>query len=66
MASGEAPAIGVGRQRAADAEAPVLDEGAALTLGAETEILEGDQGGSVANSDTVSKIGLMYCQGQLR
>ena len=22
--------------------------------------------GSVANSDTVSKIGLMYCQGQLR
>ena len=23
-------------------------------------------GGSVANSDTVSKIGLMYCQGQLR
>jgi len=26
----------------------------------------GDIIGSVANSDTVSKIGLMYCQGQLR
>ena len=26
----------------------------------------GISGGSVANSDTVSKIGLMYCQGQLR
>ena len=25
-----------------------------------------DEKGSVANSDTVSKIGLMYCQGQLR
>jgi len=24
------------------------------------------ENGSVANSDTVSKIGLMYCQGQLR
>ena len=27
---------------------------------------KGDTAGSVANSDTVSKIGLMYCQGQLR
>ena len=26
----------------------------------------GSPAGSVANSDTVSKIGLMYCQGQLR
>ncbi len=26
----------------------------------------GAENGSVANSDTVSKIGLMYCQGQLR
>lgn len=26
----------------------------------------GSRDGSVANSDTVSKIGLMYCQGQLR
>jgi hypothetical protein len=25
-----------------------------------------EEEGSVANSDTVSKIGLMYCQGQLR
>ncbi len=28
----------------------------------ETQVTQG----SVANSDTVSKIGLMYCQGQLR
>lgn len=27
---------------------------------------EAKKKGSVANSDTVSKIGLMYCQGQLR
>ena len=30
------------------------------------EALIGFLDGSVANSDTVSKIGLMYCQGQLR
>lgn len=32
--------------------------------GASLRVLEPE--GSVANSDTVSKIGLMYCQGQLR
>ena len=32
----------------------------------EGEALERTVDGSVANSDTVSKIGLMYCQGQLR
>ena len=29
-------------------------------------VIPDTQNGSVANSDTVSKIGLMYCQGQLR
>ena len=37
----------------------LLQDGAAPTLDDARE-------GSVANSDTVSKIGLMYCQGQLR
>jgi hypothetical protein len=32
----------------------------------ETMIMLNKHFGSVANSDTVSKIGLMYCQGQLR
>ena len=37
----EAAAVGVGREPAADLEATVLDEGTALTLGAEPEVLDG-------------------------
>ena len=39
---------------------------AAMALAAGTAAQENSHDGSVANSDTVSKIGLMYCQGQLR
>ena len=41
LAGGQAAAVGVGRERAADAEPAVLDEGAALALLAEAEALEG-------------------------
>jgi metallophosphoesterase superfamily enzyme len=48
-----------------------LDPQARARLDALTQRLDwtwitGNHDGSVANSDTVSKIGLMYCQGQLR
>lgn len=38
----------------------------ALLVDASFATAIGALNGSVANSDTVSKIGLMYCQGQLR
>ena len=43
-------------------DAFVLDD----QLSDEERMIRDTARGSVANSDTVSKIGLMYCQGQLR
>ena len=46
---------------------PVFAQGIGHTFFMRGSIVDTSaSGGSVANSDTVSKIGLMYCQGQLR
>ena len=44
----------------------LLLRGAGRAFCSGADLSGGVQEGSVANSDTVSKIGLMYCQGQLR
>jgi hypothetical protein len=56
----------VGQAKKSAAHREMAPEAGSRDAPTQSPVGIGDHLGSVANSDTVSKIGLMYCQGQLR